>query len=152
VSVTPELCVGGVVVEAGRLLLVQRGNPPSVGLWAVPGGRVELGETMVDAVAREVLEETGLVVTVGELVGWVERISDAYHFVIVDFLATCSGETEPTAADDAADVAWVPLAELPQWDLVPGLLDFLIEHHVIEPSAKTAELPTGPSKPVDAFQ
>jgi 8-oxo-dGTP diphosphatase len=131
VSTGPELCVGAVVIDAERLLLVQRGNPPGVGLWAFPGGRVERGETMEAAVAREVAEETGLGVTVGPFLGWVERISDSHHFVIVDFLAKCVGSTDLRAGDDAADAAWVPLGALSEWDLVPGLLDFLIDHGVM---------------------
>jgi 8-oxo-dGTP diphosphatase len=130
-STGPELCVGAVVIDADRLLLVQRGNPPGVGLWAVPGGRVERGETMEAAVAREVAEETGIEVTVGPFLGWVERISDSHHFVIVDFRADCVDSTELIAGDDAADAAWVPLGVLREWDLVPGLLDFLIDHGVV---------------------
>jgi 8-oxo-dGTP diphosphatase len=131
VSAGPELCVGAVVIDAERLLLVKRGNPPGAGLWAVPGGRVERGETMEAAVAREVAEETGLGVMVGPFLGWVERISDSHHFVIGDFRAECLGNTDLRAGDDAADAAWVPLGALSEWDLVPGLLDFLIEHGVV---------------------
>jgi 8-oxo-dGTP diphosphatase len=131
VSSGPELCVGAVVIDAGRLLLVQRGNPPGVGLWAVPGGRVERGESMTEAIAREVAEETGLAVTVGGVIGWVERISESHHFVIVDFWAACKGSTNLQAGDDAADAAWVRVDEVTDWDLVPGLLDFLVDHGVV---------------------
>ena len=83
----PEVCVGGVVVHDGRLLLVRRGRGAGIGLWSVPGGRVEWGEPLADAVVREVAEETGLAVVPAGWLGWVERIDAAHHFVIHDFLA-----------------------------------------------------------------
>ena len=125
---TPEVCVGAVVVDEGRLLLVRRGRPPGVGLWSVPGGRVEGGERLQDAVVREVAEETGLEVRCGELLGWVERIGDGHHFVILDFAASVVGGLGPVAGDDAAVAAFVPLGEVPALPLVEGLLDFLGRH------------------------
>lgn len=130
----PELCVGAVVLDRNRLLLIQRGRGPGRGLWSVPGGRVESGETLSRAVEREVLEETGLPVTCGPLVGWVERIGDDDHYVIMDFRASLEASAEPSAAvagDDAAAVAWVPLDEVAEHDLVPGLAEFLVEHGVL---------------------
>lgn len=129
-SSRPELCVGAVVLEAGQLLLVRRGRPPGVGLWSLPGGRVERGESMQSALRRELLEEAGIGVDVGALIGWVERISDDHHFVIFDFAATVSGSNHLRAGDDASDAAWVALDALPSWDLVPGLLDFLRDHQI----------------------
>lgn len=126
----PELCVGALVVDAGRLLLVERARPPGVGLWSVPGGRVERGERMVDALRREVLEETGLRVDVGALVGWVERISDDFHFVIADFFATVRGSTVLRAGDDASNAEWIAFDALSGYELVPGLAEFLQEHNV----------------------
>jgi 8-oxo-dGTP diphosphatase len=128
--------VGGVVVHAGRLLLVRRGRGAGVGLWSIPGGRVEPGERLVDAVVREVAEETALAVLTGEWLGWVERIDDEHHFVIHDFLAHVADGADPgqaRAGDDASAVRWVELDALDHFeDLVPGLLDFLREHHVVE--------------------
>lgn len=124
----PELCVGALVVRGGALLLVERGREPGKGLWAVPGGRVELGETMAAAVVRELAEETALVGHCGELVGWVERISEQYHFVIADFDVMVRGDGEPVAGDDAALARFVPLGEITGLPLVAGLEQFLIEH------------------------
>jgi ADP-ribose pyrophosphatase YjhB (NUDIX family) len=126
----PEVCVGAVVVADDRLLLIERGRGAAVGQWSVPGGRVEPGETMAAAVEREVLEETGMTVRCGDFLGWVERISANYHFVIMDFRADLVGSNAAVAGDDAADVAWVELSELDRYDLVDGLQAFLDEHGV----------------------
>jgi mutator protein MutT len=124
--VTPVLAVGAIIVDDGRILLVQRGNEPGRGLWSVPGGRVEPGEQLRQAVVREVREETGLAVIVGDLAGHVERIGEDYHLVILDFFAgPVERNRELTAGDDAADARWVPFADVAGLDLVDGLLDFL---------------------------
>ncbi len=104
----PEVCVGAVVCRGDEILLIQRGNAPQKGRWSLPGGRVETGERLVDAVAREVLEETGIEIVVGEFLEAVERISGEFHFVILDYLATpVDPLAEPRAATDAADALWV---------------------------------------------
>lgn len=121
----PEVCVGAVAVRDGCLLLVRRGRAPALGKWSVPGGRVEWGETLADAAVREVAEETGLEATCGGFAGWVERIGDGHHYVIVDFWVTVEGRQDPVAGDDAAEARWVPLAELGDLDLTGGLGDFL---------------------------
>lgn len=131
-SAHPEICVGAVAVTAGRLLLIQRGTPPEAGQWSLPGGRVELGETLAEAIVREVNEETGLDVLCGEPLGWVERIGEHHHFVIVDFTVTAPDPGQLRAGTDAADARWVPLWEVSELDLVDGLLDFLADHHVID--------------------
>jgi 8-oxo-dGTP diphosphatase len=127
----PELCVGAVAVTPDdHLLLVRRANAPGQGLWSLPGGRVERGETLYDAVVREVAEETNLDVVCGPLVGWVERIEPERHFVIMDFAVTVLGG-DVRAGDDAADAAWVPLEEVTGLALVDGLLDFLADHGIL---------------------
>ena len=129
----PELCVGAVVVHDGRLLLIRRGRGPGVGLWSVPGGRVEGGETMAEAVVRELAEETGLDGVVGRPVGWVERIDAEHHFVIVDYLVQVRDAATARAGDDASAVLWVPLADVRTLPgLVDGLVAFLDEHGVLD--------------------
>jgi len=119
--------VGAVVIHEARVLLIKRGKEPLRGRWVVPGGTVELGETLQAALAREVLEETGLVVAPREVVTVFDRIErDAagvrYHYVIVDYLCDyVSGE--PRAATDAEDVALVALADLPRYDLPEKALE-----------------------------
>lgn len=128
----PQLCVGAVATDAGRILLIRRGHGPAGGLWSIPGGRVEDGETLAEAVVREVAEETGLEGVCDRLVGWVERIDSGSHFVILDFWVTVLDATaDPRAGDDAAEAAWVPLEELGSMRLVDGLAEFLHEHGVI---------------------
>ena len=127
----PELCVGAVVVRQGSILLIRRGSPPGEGLWSVPGGRVQRGESLVDAVRRELQEETGLDGEVGDAVGWTELIGRRRHYVIVDYRVTVAPDAVPTAGSDAADAAWVAFDDLENWDLVDGLAQFLADHHVI---------------------
>jgi 8-oxo-dGTP diphosphatase len=128
----PEVCVGAVAVRDGALLMVRRGHGPAAGEWSIPGGRVEAGELLAEAVVREVREETGLECVCGGLLGWVERFADGYHFVILDFETTVLDDGEPTAGDDAAEVLWVPLHELLDLQLVDGLAEFLHDHGVLD--------------------
>jgi ADP-ribose pyrophosphatase YjhB (NUDIX family) len=128
----PEVCVGAVVVADEALLLVRRGRGPAQGRWSVPGGRVEPGETLAEAVVRELAEETGLEGVCGDLVGWVERIATDHHFVILDFRVTVLEPVEPVAGDDATEAAWVPLIDVAEHHLVDGLAEFLHDHGIIE--------------------
>ncbi len=127
----PELCVGAIAVAGDQILLIRRGRGPGQGLWSVPGGRVEGGEAMAEAVVRELLEETGLEAVCEELVGWVERMGPGYHFVIFDFRVTILGDVEPRAGDDAAEAAWVPLYDVAELSLVEGLAEFLHDHGIL---------------------
>ncbi len=127
----PEICVGAIARRDDSLLLIERGRGAAVGEWSVPGGRVEFGESLAEAARRETAEETGLEVVVGDVIGWVERVSAEHHFVIVDFAVTVVGGTL-RAGDDAADVRWVAVNDLGSVKLVDGLLVFLQEHGVID--------------------
>ena len=131
-AVPPVVAVGVIVVVDDHLLLVRRGRGPAQGAWSVPGGRVEPGETLAEAVVRELAEETGLEGVCGEFVGWVERIGEDHHFVILDFRATVLDDRQPVPGDDAAEVAWVPLADVAEHPLVEGLAEFLHQHGVID--------------------
>ena len=123
-------CVGAVVTDpGGRLLLVLRGREPGAGLWSIPGGKVEVGESLLEAVRREVLEETALEVEVGEYVGTVERPAlEGDVFVIHDYRAAPAPGTAAAAVragDDAADVGWFTPAEVRALHCVPGLVEAL---------------------------
>jgi 8-oxo-dGTP diphosphatase len=115
----PLVGVAAIVVRAGQVLLVQRGREPAKGLWGLPGGVLELGETLAEGVRREVLEECGVEVEVGPLAAVFEPMQrdDAgrlrYHYVVLDYLARyVAGEARP--ADDADDVGWFALDALEQ--------------------------------------
>lgn len=106
--------------------MVLRGRPPGAGLWSLPGGRVEAGETDAEALARELREETGLAVAVGALVGSVE----VSGFDVHDYFCTVTGGSL-RAGDDAADVRWVPLAEVAALPVTAGLVETLRSWKVI---------------------
>jgi ADP-ribose pyrophosphatase YjhB (NUDIX family) len=113
----PLIGVGAVIVENGRVVLIKRGKAPLLGEWSIPGGMLELGETVRQGAEREAREETGLVVRATELLGVFDRIvPDAegnmvYHYVLIDFLCQRMGG-ELQAGADAADARWFPAAEV----------------------------------------
>ena len=122
---TPPVAVGAFIFDAQeRVLLIQRGRDPGKGMWTVPGGRVEPGEPLAAAVRREIREETGLAVEVGPLVEVVERIGGAFHYVILDYLATIRGGTL-TAGSDVTAAQFCDAAALAQLPLTDGLLPVL---------------------------
>ena len=127
----PEVCVGAIVVDEEDLLLIRRGRGPAQGEWSIPGGRVETGELLAEAVVRELLEETGLEGICEDLVGWAERIDPDHHHVILDFRVTLLERRDPTAGDDAAEAAWVPLPQVAELPLVEGLAEFLHDHGIL---------------------
>jgi 8-oxo-dGTP diphosphatase len=124
----PMVGVGGVIIENGRTLLIRRGSEPLLGEWSIPGGMLELGETLEEGVARELLEETGMVVRVVELIEVFDRIylestagaqqqkRPRFHYVIVDYLCErLAGE--PAAGSDVTDVAFASEEELARYNL-----------------------------------
>lgn len=119
-------CVGAVCIHRGRLLLIQRGRPPAQGMWSLPGGRVEPGESPIDAVVREVREETGLTVHVIREVGTVVRdATGGDRYVIDDFLVECVGDPSPHAGDDALDAGFFDADQIAKLPLTPQLLTTL---------------------------
>ena len=117
----PRLAVGAVVLrEDGAVLLVRRARPPAVGSWTLPGGKVEPGETPEQAIAREVLEETGLHVVVGEILETLVLEREGLSYRIVDF--ACTGEGDPVAADDVSAARWVLPHEWASLSLTPEVL------------------------------
>ena len=118
----PLVGVGAVIIEGDRVLLIRRGQPPLLGEWSLPGGVLECGETLREAVAREAREETGLLVETGEMLGVYERVIRddekrvRYHYVLIDFLCRAIGG-DLKAGSDAADVRWFTRDEIPALNL-----------------------------------
>jgi 8-oxo-dGTP diphosphatase len=133
---SPLVGVGAVIVATNqdrapddhRVLLIRRGQAPLLGEWSLPGGVLECGETLRDAVAREAREETGLLVEVGKMLGVYERVIHddggrvRYHYVLLDFLCRMTGG-ELKAGSDAADVRWFARDELPALNLAYDATD-----------------------------
>jgi 8-oxo-dGTP diphosphatase len=117
----------------GRLLMIKRGHEPSAGLWSIPGGRIEPGETDAEALVREMFEETGLAVEVGPLIGSVRRPGlDGAVIDIRDYAATVTGGTL-RPGDDAADARWIEAADLNSLEITEGLIEALTDWGVLGP-------------------
>lgn len=125
ITVRPTIGVSAIIFDScNRVLLVKRGNPPCLDQWHAPGGKLEAGESMVEACIREVREETGIEgIRILSLIAVAERQFKGFHYVILDFLAKLpdDGNFHPKAADDVADARWVTYAEIDRYDLVEGL-------------------------------
>jgi 8-oxo-dGTP diphosphatase len=121
----PVVGVGAVLFDAGRVLLVERGRPPQQGKWSLPGGALEIGERLVDALRRELREETSLEVRVLEVVEVFERIlrdeqgRPEYHYVLIDYLCEKTGG-ELRAGDDVRRAEWVERERLGEYDITEG--------------------------------
>ncbi len=143
----PLVGVGAVVVHEGRVLLVQRAKEPAKGRWSIPGGLIEVGETLHEAVVREVQEETGLLVEPIQLIELLDRVYREegrvrYHYVIADYLCRVVGGTL-SAASDAAAVRWVERAE---WNSHSALVLDPITVRVLEAGWQRARAITGDEK------
>ncbi len=125
----PVIGVGGVIIDRGRVVLIRRGNEPLLGEWSIPGGTLEVGETLQEGVARELLEETGIEVRVLELIEVFDRIyrengpagardkkKPRFHYVIADYLCECIGG-QPHAGSDVTDLAFAREDELAKFQL-----------------------------------
>ncbi len=136
----PVVGVGAVVIHEGRVLLVQRGREPLRGYWSIPGGAVETGETLIDALRREVLEETGLTVDPLFLTAVFERLMpDAegrteFHYVLIDYVCALPTGENPDdteqAGDDAAALGWFDLEEAHTLRMTAGTLDVIAKAFV----------------------
>jgi 8-oxo-dGTP diphosphatase len=128
----PIVGVGAVIIDRGRVLLVKRGSPPMLGQWTIPGGVVELGETLRSAAEREAQEETGLTVHAGEVIEVIDRILPGddgrtqFHYVLVDFLCSVV-QGEANAGSDAAEVAWAAENELETFKLEKTALEVILK-------------------------
>lgn len=128
--VTPRVGVGAITVKDGKVLLVKRAIEPSKGLWAIPGGTLKLGETLQECAAREILEETGIRIKVGDCIYVFDlfeldnKRKVKFHFVVVDFAADyISGE--PKGADDALEARWLSPVELSKLPVTKNTLNAL---------------------------
>lgn len=126
-------CVGAVVFDGdGRLLLVKRANPPAQGLWSLPGGRREPGESAREGAVREVFEETGLRVSVVREVGTIQRDAPSGDtYVIDDFLCARDDAATPVAGDDATDARFFDVGELASLPTSDGLVEVLTEWGIL---------------------
>ncbi len=128
----PKVAVGALTVDKNRILLVKRGTAPSKGLWAIPGGKIELGETMVQAVEREVLEETGIAIETSHIISVFDSITRddtgviQFHYIIIDFLAhPLDPKATPASGDDAEDARWVSVDELDNLPITKTTLELI---------------------------
>jgi 8-oxo-dGTP diphosphatase len=125
--IRPQLAVSASIFRDGRVLLIQRAHPPAKGSWSVPGGRVELGEPLHVALAREVMEETGLEIEILGMAGWREVLpatTGGKHFVVMSFAARWVAG-EPVLNGECADFAWLPPDALGPRQLTPGLQEII---------------------------
>jgi 8-oxo-dGTP diphosphatase len=130
--VAPLVGVGALIIDGGRIVLVRRGKPPAQGEWSIPGGLVQLGETLNEAVAREALEETGLEVRPEVMVELLERIfpdeqgRTRYHYVLADFSCRVIGGTL-LAGSDAAEARWACREDLERFNLAPITMKVIVK-------------------------
>jgi ADP-ribose pyrophosphatase YjhB (NUDIX family) len=144
---TPLVGAGAAVFDTqGRVLLVQRGRPPRVGQWGLPGGMLEVGEQLADAAVREVQEECGVAIEIGGIAGVFEPITYdqagriEYHYVVIDFWAEHVAGTA-RAGDDAAGVAWATMDEVESYSLLPESLQVVRDAYAMWRAARATNQP-----------
>lgn len=124
----PAIGVGGIVFNRhNQVLLIKRNQPPASGLWSIPGGKLEPGESLVECCRREFLEETGLAVEIKSIVAVVERRIEGFHYIIVDFLADLIDINNfmPSAQSDVSEAKWISLEDIEEYSLVMGLAEII---------------------------
>ena len=130
----PTLGVGGIVFNNRKqILLIRRNQPPAMGLWSIPGGKLEPGESLVKGCKREIKEETGLHTEIKNIVAVVERRVEGFHYVIIDYLALLADKenSQPIAQSDVAEAKWVSLEHLINYELVEGLAEIILRTYVV---------------------
>ena len=139
----PTLAVGGIIFNHQKqILLIQRNQPPAMGFWSIPGGKLEAGESLKEACQREIKEETGLDTEVKNIVAVVERRVEGFHYVIIDYLALLAEEenSQPTARSDVSEARWVGLENLNDYDLVSGLAEIILRTYNVHNGGHIAGL------------
>jgi 8-oxo-dGTP diphosphatase len=131
----PVPAVGAIILRDDEILLIKRATEPALGKWSVPGGSVEMGESLTEAVKREVKEETNLEVVVGELAGLTDLIVKkdgvlTWHYVLINYFATAA-DGVPTPATDVSECHWVKLSDLGNYDVTKTLIDRLRDLRLI---------------------
>jgi len=124
----PMIGVGGLLVNRkNQVLLIKRDKPPAQGLWSVPGGKLEAGESLIECCRREMQEETGLEVNVLSIAAVVERRIENFHYVIIDFWVELVDEQNniPVAASDVSEARWIDLEKIGDYPLVTGLSEII---------------------------
>ena len=128
----PVVGVGAIILREGRILLEKRGNEPARGQWTIPGGVVEVGESLETAVLRETREETGLEAQAPKLIDAVDQVHRdregkiEYHYVIIDYIVEAQGE--PKSGSDADELKWVQISEVEGYDLTPSFRRFFVKN------------------------
>jgi mutator protein MutT len=139
----PAIGVGGILFNhRNEVLLIKRDKPPAKGLWSIPGGKLEAGESMVEACKREIKEETGLDTEVKQIVAIVERRIENFHYVIIDFLAQLQDQksSEPVAQSDVSEAKWVDMEAIAGYPLVGGLAEIIVRSNRLHRSEIVAGL------------
>lgn len=128
----PAIGIGGIVFNNQRqVLMIKRDQPPAKGMWSIPGGKLEAGESMTVACKREVKEETGLDIEVGQIVAVVERRIEDFHYVIIDFMGRLHDHdmATPIAQSDVAEAKWISIDKIADYPLVDGLAEIIMRSY-----------------------